>query len=146
MSDTNQTHIDTANKLLRGEISAIETYETALGKVGDEPELAGKVKQMHGDHVDAAELLRGRVRALGGEPETGSGAWGAFANTVAGTASLLGDTAALKALKEGEEHGLKDYQNQLENFDPETRQLVETQLIPRSQQHIAALDALMTKA
>ena len=146
MSDTNQTHIDTANKLLRGEISAIETYETALGKVGDEPELAGTVQTMKDEHTKAAELLRGRVRALGGEPETGSGAWGAFANTVAGTASLLGDTAALKALKEGEEHGLKDYEAQLENFDPETRQHVEQTLIPKSKQHIAKLDALMAQA
>ena len=139
-------HIATTNKLLRGEISAIETYETALKKADDHPAIAAKLKDMHQDHVQAAELLRGRVRALGGEPETGSGAWGAFANTVAGAASLAGDKAALKALKEGEEHGLKDYDNQLDDFDPETKQLVQTELIPRSKAHIAALDELMKMA
>ncbi len=108
----NETPVDTLNRLLRGELAATETYQQALAKLGDDP-AAAEVRQIHVDHRTAANELRQHVHQLGGKPDQGSGAWGAFAKAVEGAAKLFGDKSALKALKEGEEHGVKDYEDAL---------------------------------
>lgn len=65
---------------------------------------------------------------------------------VMGTAKLLGDKAALKALKEGEESGLKDYQEVLQDATApgEVKTLING-LVAKQQAHIGALDRLMAR-
>jgi uncharacterized protein (TIGR02284 family) len=136
------------NSLLRGEISAAETYRMAIEKVSD-GNVADDVqvlRQMQEEHGRAAQELRERIRSLGGEPSDSSGAWGAWAQTVQGTMNLFGDAAALKSLKEGEEHGLKDYQEALDGTDPLTASLIQSELIPNQQKHIDMLDQLINAA
>ena len=59
-------------------------------------------------------------------------------------AKILGDTAALKALKEGEEHGLKDYQDALNDKNlPADCQALIRGLMEKQRAHIAILDRLM---
>jgi hypothetical protein len=99
------------NSFLRGEISAAETYRMAIDKAGDSDNNAsnlGLLREIQEEHGRAAQAIRDRIRELGGEPSDSSGAWGAWASSVQGTMSLFGDQSALKSLKEGEEHGLKD--------------------------------------
>src|SRR5438552_1713506 len=96
----NETPVDTMNRLLRGELSATETYQQALAALGDEQNGASDLRQLHADHRAAANDLRQHVHQLGGKPDQGSGAWGAFAKAVEGTAKLFGNKSALKALKE----------------------------------------------
>ena len=137
------------NSLLRGEISAAETYKMAIDKVaGSDVATAnvGLLKNMQEDHGRAAQLLRERIQSLGGEPSDSSGAWGAWAQTVQGTANLFGDAAAMKSLKEGEEHGLKDYEEALDDVDAASASIISTQLIPTQQRHISLLDQLMGSA
>jgi uncharacterized protein (TIGR02284 family) len=134
------------NSLLRGEISAAETYKMAIDKVAgsDVPAAnVGLLKDMQEDHGRAAQLLRELIQSLGGEPSDSSGAWGAWAQTVQGTANLFGDTTAMKSLKEGEEHGLKDYEEALDDVDAASASIISTQLIPNQQRHISLLDQLM---
>jgi uncharacterized protein (TIGR02284 family) len=100
------------------------------------------IAQEHGEH---AQALRQEVRRLGGEPDDSSGAWGVWAKTVEGTAKLFGDASALKALKEGEEHGLKDYQEALGDLEEPTRALLMSRLIPAQRRHIATLDEMISK-
>jgi uncharacterized protein (TIGR02284 family) len=137
--------IDQLNSLLRGEISAVETYEQAITKVDDEhasdATALRAIAQEHGEH---AQALREEIRRLGGEADDSSGAWGAWAKTVEGTAKLFGDTSALKALKEGEEHGLKDYED-ADDIDETARGLIMTRLIPAQQRHIETLDGMIRK-
>jgi bacterioferritin (cytochrome b1) len=137
------TGIETLNTLLRGELSAIETYRLGLEKVGDDPggqELHGLLR----DHRDAADRLWHHIERHEGRPAESSGPWGGWAKLVQGTANLLGDAAALKALKEGEEHGLKDYEEALhdEGLPEDSRELVR-ELMARQRQHIATLDRLI---
>lgn len=144
---SNETVSD-LNSLLRGEISAAETYKMAIDKVADERTYNTQVQQLREiqrEHGVTAQRLRERIESLGGPADDDSGAWGAWAQTVQGTANLFGDTAALKALKEGEEHGLKSYERKLQggSLDPQSEAIVR-QLIPQQQRHIAALDRLMT--
>jgi len=139
------THIDTLSSLQRGEISATETYNQALEKFAGQPE-ENELRQIRDDHRNAANTLRQHIHQHGGEPATGSGLWGAWAKFVEGSAKVFGKTAALKALKEGEEHGIKEYQNALNDEDlaADCKNLIRSQLQPQSQAHIASLDRLMS--
>jgi uncharacterized protein (TIGR02284 family) len=141
---TNTTDITALNSLLRGEMSAIETYRQALEKAGTEPG-AQDLHRFAKDHRDAADNLWHHIEQHGGKPSEGSGAWGSWAKSVEGTAKLFGNTTALKALKEGEEHGLKDYQDALNNKDmaPECLTLIRG-LVEKQREHIAALDRLLS--
>ena len=84
------------NSLLRGEISAAETYRMAIDKVADTGNApnAGLLREIQEEHGRAAQGIRDRIRELGGEPSDSSGAWGAWAKTVQGTANLFGDGTA----------------------------------------------------
>ena len=90
--------------------------------------------------------LRDRIRELGGEASDSSGPWGVWAKFTQGTANLFGDSASLKALKEGEEHGLKDYQRGLDDLDATSAELVLNQLIPAQEKHVSLLDQLISAA
>ncbi len=132
------------NSLLRGEISAQETYTQAIEKLGVEGRSDVEVlREIAREHASAVERLREAVRRAGGTPAEGSGVWGSFARAVEGTAKALGDKSAIKALKEGEEHGLKDYEEAVDDVDPTTRQLIVADLIPAQQRHIQVLDTLL---
>jgi uncharacterized protein (TIGR02284 family) len=133
------------NSFLRGEISAAETYRMAIDKVASSShaESVGLISDIQEEHGRAAQSLRNRIRELGGEPSDSSGAWGAWAKTVAGVANIFGDAASLKALKEGEEHGLKDYEEGLDDIDATSADLVQNQLIPAQQKHISLLNGLI---
>jgi uncharacterized protein (TIGR02284 family) len=146
MNDTGEA-VRQLNSLLRGEISAAETYKMAIDKVADGNTSglasAGLLREIQEEHGRAAQGLRDRIRELGGEASDSSGAWGAWAKTVQGTMNLFGDASALKSLKEGEEHGLKDYQEAVDDVDATTAQLIANQLIPAQQRHINLLDQLI---
>ncbi len=136
------------NSFLRGEISAAETYRMAIEKVADSEQASananmGLLREIQEEHGRAAQALRDRIRELGGDPSDSSGAWGAWAKFTQGTANLFGDSSTLKALKEGEEHGLKDYQEGCDDIDMISAELVENQLIPAQQRHINLLDQLI---
>ena len=134
------------NSFLRGEISAAETYRMAIDRAGSSPENAANVGLLRGmqeEHGRAAQALRDRIRELGGEASDSSGVWGVWAKFTQGSANLFGDAAALKSLKEGEEHGLKDYQEALDDVDMSSAELIQNQFIPAQLRHIQVLDQLI---
>jgi len=138
------TTTTTLNTLLRGELSAVETYQQALAKL-DDTKGAAELRRLHAEHREAANTLRQHVHQHGGQPDQGSGAWGVFAKAVEGTAKLFGNDAALKALKEGEEHGIKEYQKALQEKDlpADCRTLIASKLLPQAREHIPVLDRFM---
>jgi uncharacterized protein (TIGR02284 family) len=137
------------NKYLRNELSVIETYQQALEKerqkLGHETEFQ-QLNAILSEHQQAASQLRTHIQQLGGTPVQDSGAWGTWSKIVMGAATLLGDKAALKALKEGEESRLKEYQEALQDTDtpPEVKTVINS-LLPKQQAHIRTLDELMAK-
>jgi uncharacterized protein (TIGR02284 family) len=139
-----QERTEGLNRLIRGELSAIETYRQALDKMKDAPE-ATELHSIMVEHRAAMQTLREHVHSRGGNPADGSGPWGAWAKLVEGAAKIFGNAAALKALKEGEEHGIKEYERFLEdpNADQECKTLVRTQLLPTARSHIPVLDRLI---
>lgn len=140
---TPTTDVAALDSLLRGEMSAIETYRQAREKYGNDPGFQN-LQSFQVDHRDAADQLWHHIERYGGKPSEGSGAWGAWAKTVQGTAKLLGNAAALKALKEGEEHGLKDYQDALEDKNlPADCQILIRGFMEKQREHITVLDRLI---
>jgi hypothetical protein len=106
MATSNDLVIGTLNAFLRGEVSAVETYRQALAKVTD-GSTRTQLQTCEQDHQQRVELLRRRIREMGGTPAQGSGAWGAWAKLLQGGADLLGPKAAVDTLEQGEDHGLK---------------------------------------
>ena len=138
------TSAEALNSLLRGEISAVETYEQAMPKFEDSEHQA-TLKAVCDEHHTTIDTLREKVRAAGGEPATGSGPWGAFTAVVTGAAKLIGPQSVLAALKQGEEHGISQYEKSLEadGLTPESKNLVRAELLPRCRKHVAQLETMI---
>ncbi|MFG0320342.1 MAG: universal stress protein [Planctomycetota bacterium JB042] len=132
--------VERMSTLIRGEISAIETYVQALDKV-DEPTAADTLEVLKRNHIDATNTLRREVHALSADPPTDSGAWGTFVKAIEGTATLLGDGAALRALREGEELGVRLYEKALEDdrLPGASRRLLREKLLPRHKTHVETI-------
>jgi len=146
MNTTTENHekcIDVCNSLLRGERSAVETYEKAIEKFSGETS-SGTLQELHKTHVRAVGILEENVRSMGGTPDSESGAWGTFANAVQSTANLFGEESAVTALQQGEKHGEREYEDALENEDvmPECKNLIRTELLPNVISNIATLETL----
>lgn len=142
-SESNEKCIDVCNSLLRGERSAIETYDKAIKKFEDQ-NCISTLREIKTTHVEAVGLLEQNVRSMGGQPDTDSGAWGTFANIVQSTANLFGEGSAINALQQGEEYGRDDYKDALENDDVhlECKELIRTKLLPHVLTNLGTLDSL----
>jgi hypothetical protein len=125
--------VEALNGFLRGEISAVETYRQAIEKLSGSS-TRGQLEDCQRSHELRVSKLREQVARLGGEPAKSSGLWGGFARLVEGGAKALGERAAVAALEEGEDHGLKLYRGDLDKLDMTARQFVETDLLPAQQQ------------
>lgn len=134
--------IDHLNGYLRGEIAAVETYQMALDKLDEISTARDELLINLKSHEDRVMMLQDMIMDLGGEPATTSGAWGMFAKAVEGGAKVFGDKATVVALEEGEDHGLDDYEEDLDALDPETRSFVVDKLLPAQQRTHARLTAL----
>lgn len=114
--------VDKMNGLLKGELSALETYRQALEKVED-TRAKDVLKECHMCHSKRVDSIVEKIVALGGKPVENSGAWGSFAKMMEGGAKMFGDKAAISMLEEGEDKGLADYKKLLEEPEPQVREL-----------------------
>ncbi len=130
-------------ELLRGELAAVETYEKALEQVFSEP-ASTQIRAIHGDHVRAVSTLRERLEIYTDDDVTSSGAWGTFATAVETAANLLGHGPALRVLQEGEQHGIRRYEDALEQreVDAKTKLEIREALLPKCRDHAEALSRL----
>jgi uncharacterized protein (TIGR02284 family) len=140
--------IDICNGLLRGERSAVETYDHALEKYHDKPAVEAVLSRIRDEHAAAVRALEANVRSMGGTPDGTSGAWGTFASTVQGTANLFGAGSALESLQQGEKSGRHDYEEALEDDEvmTECKSLIQGTLLPPVKEHVVALEALQKAA
>lgn len=111
------------NHFLRTELSAVETYQRAVGEkewklLRGDPEIP-TLFHILVDHIQAASQLGTEIERLGAPPGNGSLAWGSWSNLGAESAKLFSDAnlfgskAGLRALKEGEETALRHYRGLL---------------------------------
>ena len=135
--------IDRLNKLLRGELSATETYHMAIEKV-KEPDYLRVLRDNLQSHERKVTKLRDYIVRLGGQPAESSGVWGAWSKLFMGGAKVFGEDAAIAALEEGEDQGLRDYRETINVSDLETDFLhfVNTDLLPEQERTHRALSVL----
>ena len=130
-----KSSVDQLNSFLRGELSAVETYRMALDKLDQASPTRMEVESCMASHQERVTALREAIVALGGTPSDSSGPWGVFAKAVEGTAKVFGDKAAIYALEEGEDHGLKDYRDELDDddLDIQSKSFLTSRLLPAQQ-------------
>jgi uncharacterized protein (TIGR02284 family) len=133
--------VDKLNKFLRGERSAVETYNQAIEKL-DDPAMKQQLESLRSSHETRVKQLSARVTALGGQPDDSSGAWGSFAKLVEGGAKLLGKSAAVSALEEGEDHGKRLYEDNVAELGPDTQSFIRAQIMPEQRRTHDALSEL----
>lgn len=132
--------------LVRGEISALKAYDQLLTDTKDEKQKA-KLQMIRKDHEKAlsklSKYVAGKKDIL--EDTEDAGAWGGFAKTWVKGGQLMGNKTALNALKQGEEHGIKEYKEALEDdsISPELKQMIKTEMLPSQEKHIDALKSFM---
>jgi Domain of unknown function (DUF2383) len=114
---------------LRGELSAVETYDLALTSTHDN-DLTEILLALRNSHDRRVTLLRSELKASGYDPPENSGGWGVIAKTVQAGADLLGDRWAIAALVEGEDRGVKLYSENLDDCVPVVRDFIERHLLP----------------
>lgn len=139
----NEQTITICDGLLRGELSAIETYSQAIHKFPD----TGSTQCLTGirkDHLASAKALRELVAEAGGNPSTESGLWGDFAMSLEAGAALLGESPALAILKQGEKHGASEYETAIasSNLCDATKAVLRNDLLPRQHNHLLELDQI----
>jgi uncharacterized protein (TIGR02284 family) len=114
------------NGLLKGEISACETYRQALDKV-EGAEVRKILETNHQCHSSRVESLKAEVSKAGGEAAEGSGVWGAVAKLMEGGSTVFGDKASISTLEEGEDKGLADYKKFVEKHGTSIAGIAELQ-------------------
>ena len=134
------------NLLLRGEIAASETYRMAIDKLikdGQDPSRVATLREMQREHIRAEQIFRKRISELGGVPQDSSGIGGTWPRVAMGTAQLFGDSAALHALRDGEEQGLQEMKAGVEKLDAESAMLLEKVMIPAQTRHVRRITSLI---
>ncbi len=133
--------------LVRAELAAVETYKQALKKVAAKEAVVPELRRISAEHAEALSVLQEHMTEENEEAPADSGLWGEWSKAIEGAAAVLGDKAAIKALKHGEEHGVHSYESALRNegLDAEIRKIISSQLLPQSKAHIPDLDRLLAK-
>jgi demethoxyubiquinone hydroxylase (CLK1/Coq7/Cat5 family) len=123
-------NVDRLADCLRSELSAVETYELALKGV-THVGVHHAIQEILESHLRRADLLRTAIVAMGGDPPSSSGIWGAFARAVQAGADLLGDRTAVASLEDGEDRTLALYAGDVSQCDAETTRIIERELLPQ---------------
>lgn len=136
------------NSLLHCELSAVEIYNLAISRVGDDyAEESFALSRLAIAHQTQSNLLREAIHRRGGEVMAGGPDWAPYAKAIADSPTIFGDVMALEALKEAEMRGLEQYRAALadEAMDASGRNLLIASLIPGKERHIGVLDALIRR-
>lgn len=138
------SEVEMLNSLLGYQQAAVETYDQALHKLED-PHVLADLHMIREEHAQAETLLRKKVQELGGKPVEASGAWGACAAAITSEENTIGVATALAALRQGEEHSINEFEDTLNQKDmnPDSKNLIRSQLLPASRKHVAELNRLM---
>jgi uncharacterized protein DUF2383 len=137
--------VDTLNAVLRASLSAAAAYRSAIRRIerhGQGGAIALRVILQ--SHLKNAQKLRNEIRGLGGMPDEHTGAWGAFAKSMEGAASLFGSNAELAALKEAELHALHKGEEALAEggLERSAEDLLRGTVVRDFSRHVELLEAL----
>jgi hypothetical protein len=134
MSDAALLLVDTSrlvevlNALLRSELSAADTYQLVIDKLGSDAgcELADGLNS----HRQRSEILAAHVRELGGQPAEEGEIWSAFAHLVSSRMAPHSRLAMLETLVVGECRTVQHYREATKVLDTDSLALCDLALIP----------------
>lgn len=138
------SQVSSLRTVLRGEISAVEAYQMMMDNIENDSEIH-RVKEFLKDHQTAVNFWQRQVSDERVEPDISSGPWGILVETFMGSAKLFGNVAAMKAIKEDEEHGLHKYRELLKdkNLSIDQKGYIRNVLIPSQKRHIDSIRSMM---
>ena len=147
VTDLRENSIKVLNDLLKGELSAVETYGKAVKKFDDHP-ARSTLMELKNQHEASAEQIRHQIAEMEGEPRHESGTWGTIATAIQSAANLLGKDSAVQSLETGEENGKRDYESALKRDDlaAASKDMISTDLLPRVLRNLELLQSLDTHA
>lgn len=132
--------------LMRGEMAAMKAYDTAIKETKNAKEKT-TLEAIRKDHEKAVATMK---KYAAGKPEIledtkSAGAWGTFAEAWTKTRSLTGNGGALNALRQGEEHGINEYEEALkdDNVPKALKDQIRAELLPQQKKHIETLKTFM---
>jgi bacterioferritin (cytochrome b1) len=141
--------IDRMNALLRNELAAVAGYQKALRTLKKKANADGEhILGLAADHQRTVTALHGYLQARGGTPAVEAQPWEgsrSAALTTDDASVRLEDKQFVSALLELERRVLGDYQTAVDSLDEDARELVELELIPRQQRHVAALSTILAQ-
>ncbi len=128
-TDTAKPTVDALKAFLRGEISAVESYDYVLEHIRRH-ECRSILEECRRSHDARARRLTQEIERRCTPASAGSGLWGSLAKWYEQSAMALGDDKAVAALESGERRGLLQYENSPKTLDAEAVRLIETELLP----------------
>lgn len=133
------------NRMLRGELAAVETYRMLLESLCATSDACDELEDCLSSHEERVVVLHEAILILSGDPSPSSGLWGVFARVVARAAQAFGGTSAIAALKQGEVHGLCDYSDDLTDpeLDMQIKLVVSKRLLPAQRATYERISALV---
>src|SRR6186713_149848 len=96
--------VEHLGRILRGEISAVESYDRAIDMFKKDRIAADKLEQIRYEHEEAVRFWHKHISDEGVAAEDTSGAWGTMVEGFVATAKLFGEDVTTSALVTGEEH------------------------------------------
>ena len=132
--------------LLRTELSASETYRTAVHAIergAGVPALS--LRCLYRSHRRFADVLRVLIRELGGSPWESVGAWGVWAAVHERVAALNGRAngpAVLRVLRHGERYSLELARGALHDLEGPRAAWVRGKLVEGIEANLGLIDAL----
>jgi len=132
-ASTDRKDVERLKRLLKDEMSAVETYDKAISSVKPDA-IKAELSELKTAHESRVQKLQAKITELGGELPVNSGLWGKFAKLVEAGAAALGDKAIVATLEECEVKSLADYKSDLEVFDEAEHKLVFSELLPAQQE------------
>ncbi len=139
----NDEPIDVLSELMQLDIDAVEAYEQALKHI-ETPRIHKQIKAFKQDHQQHIEDLSIMIQSLGGNPpECTKDFKGFFIKGMTTLRSLMGEEAALKAMRSNEELTNKTYQEALQHKLPRSAQLLIKKNYKDEQRHLAYITSLL---
>ena len=131
-------------ELIRGEYSAVKSIDLVLRRVKNNSEI-DKLYEIRNDHFRAINRLRPFAKPDFDKKTLSAGPWGLLSTAFAGGASFFGDKAALRALKVGEEHGVSEYKEAVndKNISSELKQIIQNELLPAQERHLQTINSYL---
>ena len=128
---------DALNRLLRHELTAIDTYQCVIDTF--DGRLETQLNPILEGHQQRAAYLNDHLLALGKKLNHKVGFWGVLMSMTDSSGTLLDLQTVLAALAEMEGHGVSDYRRELCHLDDLTRVQVEAELLPGQERAVAAV-------